>query len=177
MSARPNAELAYRVLDAINANPAHFDMDTWVRVPHDAPTIGLAQLTSPECGTTACFAGWAIVLSGYELTRDLEIVQAGRVVPEVLSRFAASLLGLNDEQADELFLAANEDFHPELVAEIFGPRPAGPAADEQAWRECAHRADYLTPAEHARECAYHRGEVEPVALDYDDVPPNAGSAS
>lgn len=51
------------------------------------------------------------------------------------------------------------------------------AVDEQAWRECAYRADYLTPSHHANECAYHRGEIEPVALDYDDVPPNAGSAS
>lgn len=32
--------------------------------------------------------------------------------------------------------------------------------DELAWRECAHRADYLTPAEHALNCAYHLGEVD-----------------
>lgn len=30
---------------------------------------------------------------------------------------------------------------------------------EAAWRECAHRADYSGPAEHERECEYHRGEI------------------
>jgi hypothetical protein len=147
VTGQPNAELAWNVYDAINANPAHFDMDNWARAAANAPMIGLEQLTSPECGTTACFAGWAIVLSGYQITRDLEIVKANRVVPTTFSTLAASLLGLSDEQAEDLFYVDNEDFGPGLVAEIFGPRPVVPYG------------------------------VEPVALDYDDVPPNAGSAS
>jgi hypothetical protein len=125
VTARPNAELAWRVFDAINENPAHFDMDNWVRAPHDQPMIGLDQLTSPECGTTACFAGWAVVLAGYQLTRDREIVKANRMVPTPLPILAANLLGLNDEQAEDLFYVDNEDFSTELVAEIFGPRPDG----------------------------------------------------
>lgn len=44
------------------------------------------------------------------------------------------------------------------------------AVDEQAWRECAHRADYLTPAEHANECAYHRGEVDENGLPIKPAP-------
>lgn len=123
----PNAELAYKVLDAINAHPANFDMDTWVRAPYDRPTVDLQQLTSSECGTTACFAGWAVALSGYQLTRDREIVKANRMIPTSLPVFAAELLGLNDEQANDLFYVDNEDFSPELVAEIFGPRPASAA--------------------------------------------------
>lgn len=119
----PNAELAYRVLDAINAHPAHFDMDNWVRVAPSAELVGLEQLTSPECGTTACFAGWAVALSGYQMTRNREVILANRLVSQGIAKFAADLLGLNDDQAADLFYADNEDFSGELVAEIFGPRP------------------------------------------------------
>lgn len=49
-------------------------------------------------------------------------------------------------------------FTIEQVAEIFGPRPDG--APDQAWRECAHRADYDSAAHHERECPFHLGEVD-----------------
>jgi hypothetical protein len=123
--AAPNAELAYRVLDAVNANPANFDMDTWVRVSPDHNTVGLEQLTGPACGTTACFAGWTVALSGYEMTRDREVVKANRMVSPSVGAFAAELLGLDDDVRDDLFCADSQDFGEELVAEIFGPRPGG----------------------------------------------------
>lgn len=63
-------------------------------------------------------------------------------------------------------------------AKAVEPRHADADADaDQAWRECAHRADYASAAEHERNCAYHRGEVDEHGLPVDDVPPNAGSAS
>jgi len=48
---------------------------------------------------------------------------------------------------------------------------------DEAWRECAHGADYSSAADHERNCPYHRGEVDENGLPVDDVPPNAGSAS
>lgn len=48
-----NKELLLKVADAIEANPAHFDMDDFFQ--------------NTECGTTACIAGWALFLeSGKE---------------------------------------------------------------------------------------------------------------
>lgn len=121
----PNAELAYRTWDAINANPASFDMATWVEVGPDSEAVGLEELTGPACGTTACFAGWAVALSGYQVTRNREVIHANRMVSPSLQEFAAKLLGIDEYQVSELFYADNEDFNEELVVEIFGPRPAG----------------------------------------------------
>jgi hypothetical protein len=122
--AKPNAELAWRTYDAINANPAHFNMDNWVEA-RGTVTIGLEQLTDPECGTTACFAGWAIALSGYQLTPNREVIRANRMIPDDMPSFAASLLRITEYEASDLFYVDNEDFNAELVEEIFGPRPDG----------------------------------------------------
>jgi hypothetical protein len=170
VSARPNTELAWRVMDHIDAHPGQWDQGLWIG--------------ESGCGTVACFAGWTVMLSGFEVDSDSEGVIAPQH-PEWrglhVSTVAEELLGLDDE-----VLAAKGDVFCGLltraelgdrVAEIFGPRPAWSAAEEQAWRECAHRADYTTPAHHARECAYHLGEVDEWGLPVDDVPPNAGSAS
>jgi hypothetical protein len=153
VTAPPNAELAYRVLDHIDAHPETWSQRHW-------------------CGTYQCFAGWAVELSGERADADQSINGVH------VSDRAAQLLGFRSTDDldnytwtvhvenggdcdEELFGALNtrEDLG-RLVAEIFGPRPPWTAVDEQTWRECAHRADYLTPAEHARECAYHRGEVD-----------------
>lgn len=51
----PNAELAYRTLDQIDASPEHWRQSSWV------------------CGTSYCFGGWAVVLSGGQLNEDGEV--------------------------------------------------------------------------------------------------------
>jgi hypothetical protein len=48
--AAPNATLAYRVLDHIDADPDRHDQNVWVE--------------RTDCGTVACFAGWVVLLSG-----------------------------------------------------------------------------------------------------------------
>jgi hypothetical protein len=52
------------------------------------------------------------------------------------------------------------------AVEILDPRPDG----DRTWRECAHRADYASAAEHERNCPFHLGEVDENGL------PNVGSA-
>jgi hypothetical protein len=170
VSARPNAELAWRVLDHIDAHPEQWDQGKW---------IGRA-----ECGTVACFAGWTVMLSGgavYTSSESVTILGRPELEGLHIEQAAQRLLGvrgdvmvLHGDPFDGLLTRAELG---ERVEAIFGPRPAWTAADETAWRECAHRADYLTPAHHARECAYHRGEVDEWGQPVDDVPPNAGSAS
>jgi hypothetical protein len=121
MSARPNAELAYRVLDHIDANPEQWRQKEWI-----------SRLDGADCGTAGCFAGWASLLSGDEPgwafsdddTTDI-VVLDDESTPWVGDR-AAELLGITTEQQDELFDGWNtrEDLG-RLVAEIFGPRPGG----------------------------------------------------
>jgi hypothetical protein len=125
MSARPNAELAYRVLDHIDAHPEQWNQKRW------------------WCGTSGCFAGWAVTLSGEQVNADA-CVTANGLIMHVSDR-AAQVLGFPDEDAlidaaieamgggipeeddaPALFNAGNtrEDLG-RLVAEIFGPRPGG----------------------------------------------------
>lgn len=120
---KPNAELAYAVLDQIDAHPEAWDQGTW------------------WCETGGCFAGWACSLSGAEMKRFPagspcpETVVTGGLTEELNGRpvawAAARLLGIDwraagwDEAEDvELFEAGNsrEDLGA-YVTEMFGPRP------------------------------------------------------
>lgn len=117
----PNAELAYKVLDLTKAHPTHFDMGEW-----SSGLVDLAALTAePSCGTTACFAGWTVAQAGYRVHISGHIYRAEDavyIVTSEIDRFAADLLGITEEQAEELFFVA-DDRIDEAVAEIFGPRP------------------------------------------------------
>jgi hypothetical protein len=120
----PNAELAYKVLDHIDADPEGFHQGVWI-----------AKAT---CGTVACFAGWTCVLSGDEPDFDEDDeFEASEVWTGPSGLFArvpdraARLLGIEPDGGPEgvggyrIFSAKNtrEDLG-RLVAEIFGPRPA-----------------------------------------------------
>lgn len=116
----PNADLAYRVLDHIDEHPEQWDQGRW---------IGKA-----ECGTVACFAGWACLLSGevawfYGATDRTDILNGGRHVAdraEELLRFdqrAATLVD-GDGNQRHLFQATNtRDDIGRIVELAFGPRP------------------------------------------------------
>jgi hypothetical protein len=120
----PNAELAYRVLDHIDAYPKQWHQGIW---------IGPAN-----CGTVGCFAGWACLLSGDQPALDPDDegeaeevwVEGGATLRYIPDR-AAALLGIRPDAGPtsgagyRLFGGKNtrEDLG-RLVAEIFGPRPA-----------------------------------------------------
>ena len=128
-STTPNAELAYRALDAIDADPKAWDQGVWIK--------------RDECGTAACFAGWACLLSGDNPVFDEDDVTTGRVVrgqdDYFIPRRAAQLLGV---PIDAVFSRWNAISGPprlfdprntredlgRMVAEIFGPRPGGNAS-------------------------------------------------
>lgn len=122
----PNAELAYRVLDLITANPEALDMGQWASSAVDP--VSLADLTEgPGCGTTACFAGWALAAAGYRVTRRGAVYDGdGKGIDNHIQSFAAGVLGLTEDQSDDLFFT-DDEYLTEAVAEIFGPRPDGGA--------------------------------------------------
>jgi hypothetical protein len=123
---QPNAELAYRVLDHIDAHPEQWLQNVWI--------------AKAECGTVGCVAGWTCLLSGDQPStpdedddpeEETELVH---VAWESDSRFiparAAELLGIEFDDAlwgyGGLFYAHNSrEKLGVLVAEIFGPRPDG----------------------------------------------------
>jgi hypothetical protein len=124
----PNAELAYRVLDHIDAHPEQHDQGDFVRKHGDALTISADAM---PCGTTACFAGWTALLCGQvvELTHIVPKVKVGNRLVDV-DDFAAQQLGIgqsgmHDDAPHALFYeACTRTQLGEYVEEIFGPRPA-----------------------------------------------------
>jgi hypothetical protein len=81
-----------------------------------------------DCGTAYCVAGWAAARAGYEmdwpddvyLKRIATHVTAGPLVDEVAQR----ILGLTDEQADDLFQEENDlDDIRAIITEITGVDP------------------------------------------------------
>lgn len=98
-----NRDLAIQVRDAIELDPTGHDQERWA--------------TQTECGTTMCIAGWACVKAGYTL--DWESNYEGDVWANTVTEDdgqrrgiglkAIELLGLHDNDADDLFWADNED--------------------------------------------------------------------
>lgn len=118
---KPNAELAWRVIDHIDAHPELWQQGQWI--------------ANAECGTVACFAGWACLLSGEKPQAEGDLLgimlRSGLPIPdkaeELLqaSRFVTSRVD-GELEDEDLFHEYNtrEDLG-RLVAEIFGPRPDG----------------------------------------------------
>lgn len=108
----PNAELAYRVLDHIDARPETWEQATW------------------DCGTAACFAGWAVRLSGGTAYGSKVVAGPPELIGEHVEYAAYRVLGICEfhgpDANDWLFDPDNtrEDLG-RLVEAIFGPRPGG----------------------------------------------------
>lgn len=130
---KPNADLAYRVLDHIDAHPEQWEQDIY---------IGKA-----ECGTVACFAGWTVLLSGEKpffgqhdtgtetswLDHDGNRVHVPARAEELLRASRWAREGYDDEE--DLFSGANNRADlGRLVGEIFGPRPQAAHAGAEDYR-------------------------------------------
>lgn len=57
-----NPELGRKILDIIDTQPEKFQMSVFGAHRYDP--------AGEVCGTVACLAGWAMLLSGYELDKD-----------------------------------------------------------------------------------------------------------
>lgn len=113
---------AYAVLDFIEAHPDKHDQDYWLMSFSRMPQGGFTTETAlKRCGTTACYAGWTVLLAGLPIQYD----PWGDTDKRWLVRNrAAVLLGLTDGEEQALFRHARDlaDVR-KTVSEIFGPRP------------------------------------------------------
>lgn len=92
-----NEDRIRQVVAAIEASPQQFDMRLFIN----------------ECGTTFCFAGWALKLAGEDMdywrSEYWKNSQETRTPPDSVTRMerkAAEWLGLTTEQAVSLFYFA-----------------------------------------------------------------------
>jgi hypothetical protein len=101
----PNTELLLGTLDYLKEHPEMVDLDSWI------------------CGTTACYAGHvALQAGGSPVYCDDEAVTAlvdtpdGRRLP--VSSYAAEILEISDDQADNLFNAGSVDELEGIISDI-----------------------------------------------------------
>lgn len=118
-----DAARAYAVLDAIKQNEHALDMDRWVGRNGLAvlEPVTLDDLFNGGCGTTACFAGWTVLLAGYFIKENDQATQLGNTLHYVPD-LAGKLLGIGLADRDLLFFC-DKDSLPGLVEQVFGPDP------------------------------------------------------
>ncbi len=84
-----NTKLFDQIADAIEKEPDRYDQ--------------LDYETKTSCGTAYCVAGWAAHLSGYVSTGANFWQLSGGSQPIYIHTLAGDLLGLNDDEATDLF--------------------------------------------------------------------------
>ena len=109
-----NADFADSVIGAIEAHPEQHNQSMWAQ--------------QNECGTTMCFAGWAVTLAGaklefFDIAPDIKraydcVLPDGQV--RNISDYAAKLLGINETQREALFhnMNNNLDVIKDIVKDI-----------------------------------------------------------
>jgi hypothetical protein len=125
-----NVALAKQVRALTREHAEWLDMDNWIETA--SPTaVSLHDIESGEApyGTTACFAGWVCLVSGYQLDWLGSVFRDGRrILADVdsISRVyahasgkAAELLGIDEHEACRIFMADNDQLD-ERLAEVFG---------------------------------------------------------
>lgn len=120
-------ELHKQVMKQIEFEPERWHQRTFVYSPiminglsFDERTALLhAPVDLNECGTTACYAGWAISLQGFRIDlMNLVYDQEGMRVGTA-SAVAMDLLGLNALQVDDIFhYTINDDGSQVSVEDI-----------------------------------------------------------
>lgn len=98
---KPNTELLNKVLEYIETHEANWRQNDWA-------------LRLPACRTSACFAGWTVLLSGYDLVFEREhdtswqcVKREGNGYVHRIPVIAQILLNLNSADASELFACNN----------------------------------------------------------------------
>lgn len=93
-----NVELLRKVAESIKAHPRSFKMesffeDSWADVAPSIyePSSNPLEILESECGTSACIAGWTLILTNNFAANDF------------IHDAAKMALGINDEQCRLLF--------------------------------------------------------------------------
>jgi hypothetical protein len=90
-----NTQLLEQVMTHIEDHPEQHDQSVWV----------------DECGTAACFAGWACLLSGWQVGPRWDfngpLISPDTLIEKDTPEAAVDLLGIDIYDADRLFDARN----------------------------------------------------------------------
>jgi len=117
---RPNFELVDRIFEHIERIPWKWNQRSFV-APAGRPIIFGLQRSINECGTTFCFAGFALLLTDH-LTEFGLVKMTGHSISDYESA-AIEVLGITLEQADQIFYGTSIDMQDieefkQLVKEV-----------------------------------------------------------
>lgn len=115
--------MAAAVLELLESNPRRHRQSIWVCPADSMQVVSLADvMDEPECGTTMCVAGGAVLLSGATLdvgpTEILRVGDDGERKPINMRRAAKDLLGLTPLQAEYLFFHTSESTALEFLRRL-----------------------------------------------------------
>lgn len=118
---------AWLVMDWITEHPGNHDQDGWIGFYRGTERVDLPELVTADdvlsCDTTACFAGWTVLLSGRKIRIQYEFFTSVEGAGKV-SACAAELLGLDETEARRLFYGSNDlGVIRDLLIKFYGPRP------------------------------------------------------
>src|SRR5882672_2525517 len=119
----PELHLIYK---QIKTHPETWQQGTWAINFDLMRERGQEGVQEVNCGTACCIAGHAVARAGYEFvwpnhSAQTELAIDGDGNLRLIETLAAEILGLDENQADELFSAANElDEIRELIIEFTG---------------------------------------------------------
>lgn len=122
-----DAAFAWAVYDLAVKNPDRLNMYSWA-IASTAGLVDLDRLTTdesgPGCGTTACYAGWAVALRGFSIrVADGQVCQRDGIATGVhTEEAAAAILGLSPAEAYHLFHTSENELEG-VITSLFGPRP------------------------------------------------------
>lgn len=115
----PNVELLRETLDHVIAMDAEHAWNQHVWLARRGGPLAYEVPEGNTCGTAACFAGWRAVLDEKEglceipkramdiVVVQIETPQGPREVSLDIAEYAQQRLGLDDEEAEELFNSEN----------------------------------------------------------------------
>lgn len=161
-----NIELLQRVKQHILAEPRRLNMGTWVStvgktVPAFAGVYGRDEADLPPCGTVACVAGWAVLLSRFNGKPEEYAAfmrERNTLFPDGLtSSIGQEELGLSPSQMETLFYVGR---WPERFRVAHGQ--AEENGDYQAMAQItADRIDYMIAEPDAPDNNWKYAQDEP----------------
>lgn len=116
---------AHELMAFLIEHPEMHDQDFWIQF---APTWNGQDMTTAlafqQCGTTACAAGWAVLLAGGRIYSGERSKLNGKSEP--INVQARELLGLSVEEAHHLFYETHTlDEVCDAIVAVYGPLMVG----------------------------------------------------
>jgi hypothetical protein len=103
-------DLHQQVMKQIEAEPERWNQGSYVSTRKmnevgldSARLLALEVVDLNECGTTACYAGWALHLTGFKVNLFNQVFNEDGERDGGVFDKAAEVLGLDHGQADEIF--------------------------------------------------------------------------